>query len=72
MKGNEKEACEAIVFALLIRCIFTYYQAVEYYEASFTIRDRVYGSVFFLTTGFHGLHVIGGTIFLVVQLLRIY
>nr|YP_009114573.1 cytochrome c oxidase subunit III [Tegillarca granosa]AID49110.1 cytochrome c oxidase subunit III [Tegillarca granosa]UAJ48184.1 cytochrome c oxidase subunit III [Tegillarca granosa] len=72
VKGNEKEACEAMVFALLMSCIFTYYQAVEYYEASFTIRDSVYGSVFFLTTGFHGLHVIGGTIFLVVQLLRMY
>jgi len=41
-------------------------------EAPFTIADRVYGSTFFVATGFHGLHVIIGTIFLFVCLVRLY
>uniref|UniRef100_A0A336LBU4 Cytochrome c oxidase subunit 3 n=1 Tax=Culicoides sonorensis TaxID=179676 RepID=A0A336LBU4_CULSO len=42
----------------------------EYLEASFTISDSVYGSTFFLATGFHGLHVLIGTSFLAVCLIR--
>ena len=43
---------------------FTLLQGIEYWEAPFTIRDRVYGSSFFMATGFHGFHVIVGTVFL--------
>ena len=46
--------------------IFTGFQAYEYYEAPFTLADSVYGSTFFVATGFHGLHVIVGTLFLTV------
>ena len=45
---------------------------LEYAEAPFTIADSVYGSTFFLTTGFHGFHVLIGTIFLLVCLVRLY
>ncbi|KAG7172573.1 NADH-ubiquinone oxidoreductase chain 3-like 8 [Homarus americanus] len=47
-------------------------QAFEYVEASFTIADSVYGSTFFVATGFHGLHVIIGTSFLAVCFYRLY
>lgn len=45
-------------------------QLREYKETSFTIADRVYGSIFFVATGFHGLHVLIGTAFLRVALAR--
>jgi cytochrome c oxidase subunit 3 len=44
---------------------------MEYYEAPFTISDSIYGSTFFLATGFHGFHVFVGTVFLTVCLLRV-
>ena len=51
-----------VVFGL----IFTILQGFEYSVASFTIADSVYGSVFYIMTGAHGLHGIVGSIFLVV------
>jgi cytochrome c oxidase subunit 3 len=49
---------------------FTILQVGEYFEAPFRIADRAYGTTFFVATGFHGLHVIIGTTFLAVCLLR--
>lgn len=51
---------------------FTILQAIEYCEASYSIADSVYGAVFFVATGFHGAHVLIGTTFLVVCLVRAY
>jgi cytochrome c oxidase subunit 3 len=49
---------------------FSLLQGFEYLEARFTMADSVYGSTFFMATGFHGLHVIIGTSFLLVCLVR--
>lgn len=49
---------------------FTGLQAMEYFEARFRVADGIYGRVFFVATGFHGLHVIVGTTFLLVCFLR--
>jgi cytochrome c oxidase subunit 3 len=49
---------------------FTILQAYEYLEAPFSIADSVFGATFFLTTGFHGLHVIIGTIFILISTRR--
>jgi len=51
--------------------IFTVVQVWEYSNCSFTIADSVFGSAFFLATGFHGLHVLIGTFFLLVCLYRL-
>ena len=50
---------------------FTALQLIEYIEAPFTISDSIYGSRFFVATGFHGLHVIIGTLFLTSILYRL-
>jgi len=51
---------------------FTFLQGLEYLEAPFSIADSVYGATFFVATGFHGLHVIIGSLFLSVCLYRIF
>nr|BAD02185.1 cytochrome c oxidase subunits III [Saccopharynx lavenbergi] len=69
--GNErKQAIQSLALTILLGFYFTLLQALEYYEAPFTIADGVYGSTFFVATGFHGLHVIIGSVFLTVCLLR--
>ena len=59
-----------LAFTILLGAYFSSLQAMEYSMASFSISDRVYGSAFFVATGFHGLHVMIGTIFLLVCFLR--
>lgn len=49
---------------------FTALQGIEYIDTSFSIADRIYGSTFFIATGFHGLHVLIGSIFLLTCLKR--
>lgn len=51
---------------------FSLLQGYEYYEASFRMADSVYGSIFFMATGFHGFHVLIGSRFLLVCLVRHY
>nr|QHQ98488.1 cytochrome oxidase subunit 3 [Microdiplogynium sp. XFX] len=69
---NLKEAFLALMLTILLGLYFTMLQAWEYLQASFTISDSIYGTTFFVTTGFHGLHVIIGTSFLMVNLMRMY
>nr|YP_010837689.1 cytochrome c oxidase subunit III [Coleonyx mitratus]WGC93719.1 cytochrome c oxidase subunit III [Coleonyx mitratus] len=70
MTGKHKEANQALTLTILLGIYFTLLQAMEYYEAPFTIADCTYGSTFFVATGFHGLHVIIGSSFLIICLLR--
>nr|QHX99580.1 cytochrome c oxidase subunit III [Metrioptera bonneti] len=70
MEGNYSQATQSLFFTILLGIYFTILQAYEYIEAPFTISDAVYGSTFFMATGFHGLHVIIGTTFLLICLIR--
>nr|QWQ55656.1 cytochrome c oxidase subunit III [Zichya tenggerensis] len=70
MEGNYSQTTQSLFFTILLGIYFTMLQAYEYIEAPFTISDAVYGSTFFMATGFHGLHVIIGTTFLLTCLLR--
>jgi len=70
MENNHSQAIYSLILTVTLGIYFTLLQAIEYWEASFSISDSVYGSTFFLATGFHGLHVIIGTSFLIVCLVR--
>nr|YP_009142394.1 cytochrome c oxidase subunit III [Squilloides leptosquilla]AKH03054.1 cytochrome c oxidase subunit III [Squilloides leptosquilla] len=72
MEGNHTQALQSLGITILLGFYFTALQALEYFEAPFTIADSVYGSTFFVATGFHGLHVIIGTTFLAVCFYRLY
>jgi cytochrome c oxidase subunit 3 len=61
-----------LLFCIILGILSTLFQLYEYREAPFTMSDGIYGSVFYLLTGFHGLHVIIGTIFLFIGLVRHY
>lgn len=60
-----------LLFTCILGVYFSFLQGAEYYLSSFAIRDRVYGSVFFIATGFHGIHVLVGTIFLIICFVRL-
>ena len=60
-----------LVGAVVLGVLFTITQAYEYGHAAFGFSDNIYGANFFMATGFHGFHVIVGTIFLFVCLLRV-
>jgi len=71
IENNFTHITQAIILTVILGIYFTALQAVEYLEASFCIADSVYGATFFVGTGFHGLHVLIGTSFLIVISLRI-
>lgn len=68
---NHSRAKLGLIITIILGIYFTFLQAFEYFEASFSIADRSFGSTFFIATGFHGIHVIVGTTFLGVCLFRI-
>jgi cytochrome c oxidase subunit 3 len=70
--GERKGALYGSIATILLAIIFTVFQGVEYSVSSFTISDGAFGTCFFFSTGFHGFHVIIGTIFLGVALWRIF
>jgi cytochrome c oxidase subunit 3 len=51
---------------------FYYGSAMEYIDSPLTFNNGTCGSIFYMLTGFHGIHVLIGTIFLIVTLIRIY
>nr|AUO29127.1 cytochrome oxidase subunit 3 [Platorchestia japonica] len=72
MEKNHSQSIKGLILTLILGVYFTFLQALEYYEAPFSIADSVYGSVFFVATGFHGLHVIIGSTFLAACLFRLF
>jgi len=60
-----------LILTLYFALNFLLVQACEFYACPFTIADSVFGSSFFLLTGFHGLHVFFGFLFLIVSFIRL-
>nr|AJG02501.1 cytochrome c oxidase subunit III [Tychus niger] len=70
IENNFKETLYGLIITVLLGLYFSMLQLFEYIEAPFTISDSIYGSSFFMATGFHGIHVIIGTTFLLTCLIR--
>jgi cytochrome c oxidase subunit 3 len=71
IQGNRSGALYGLIFTIILAIVFTCLQGIEYSVSSFTIGDGSFGSCFYFGTGFHGLHVIIGTIFLSVAFWRL-
>jgi len=69
--GDRESAIQAMIVTIVLAILFTACQVFEYNGAGFTISDSVYGSAFYMATGFHGFHVFIGTCFLTVCLVRL-
>nr|AFQ62391.1 cytochrome c oxidase subunit III [Kateretes pedicularius] len=72
MENDYTQTLQSLTLTVILGFYFSILQGYEYMEASFSISDAVYGSSFYMATGFHGLHVIIGTTFLLVCLIRHY
>nr|ARH54707.1 cytochrome c oxidase subunit 3 [Romualdius bifoveolatus] len=72
MENNFNQSMQGLLMTVILGFNFSLLQMYEYIEAPFTITDSVYGSTFFMTTGLHGLHVIIGSTFLLICLMRLY
>jgi cytochrome c oxidase subunit 3 len=70
LKGHNRAAARALACTIALGLMFSVFQGWEYSHAGFGFREGVYASTFYMATGFHGFHVIVGTIFLAVCLLR--
>nr|AIW06162.1 cytochrome c oxidase subunit III [Araneae sp. MT-2014] len=64
-------AKNSLMVTWMLGLYFLMLQGFEYYMAAFGISDSVYGSAFFMATGFHGFHVIVGTLFLLIMWMRL-
>jgi len=70
LEGKQAESVKALAITVALGVVFTCFQAYEYYHATFPFKGGIYSSAFYMATGFHGLHVLVGSIFLTVCLFR--
>ncbi|TAM99023.1 MAG: cytochrome c oxidase subunit 3 [Rhizobiaceae bacterium] len=70
INNNRKGLIQGLILTVALGVLFTCCQAYEYAHAPFAFKNSIYGATFFMATGFHGFHVIIGTIFLFVCLMR--
>jgi cytochrome c oxidase subunit III len=72
IEGDRKGLKKALWLTVGLGVLFTACQIFEYSHAAFAFKGHIYGATFFMATGFHGFHVLIGTIFLAVCLMRAY
>lgn len=71
ISNKRTQSIIGLILTIVYAVLFTWMQANEYYSANFRLSDGIYGTVFYMTTGFHGFHVLIGTIFLITCLYRL-
>nr|YP_009531283.1 cytochrome c oxidase subunit III [Idiocerus laurifoliae]AXY64095.1 cytochrome c oxidase subunit III [Idiocerus laurifoliae] len=67
---NFSQAMKSMMITVMLGLYFSFLQMYEYIESPFSISDSIYGSTFFMSTGFHGIHVLVGTIFIITIMMR--
>ncbi|MGL5114303.1 MAG: cytochrome c oxidase subunit 3 [Beijerinckiaceae bacterium] len=72
LKGDREGLKRGLWLTIILGALFTCVQVYEYGHAAFSFSGHIYGATFFMATGFHGFHVLVGTIFLAVCLYRAY
>ena len=72
LEGDRESVKKGLWLTVILGALFTCVQAYEYNHAAFGFKGSIYGATFFMATGFHGAHVLIGTIFLIVCLARVY
>jgi cytochrome c oxidase subunit 3 len=70
LHNDRKGLVWGLAITVALGVLFSCVQAYEYAVAPFSFSNSIYGATFFMATGFHGFHVLIGTIFLLVCLLR--
>jgi len=70
LSGHRQQVTISLIATIAYGVLFSLIQFYEYNVAPFCINDSIYGTLFFVLTGFHGLHIVVGSIILVVCLIR--
>nr|YP_010963606.1 cytochrome c oxidase subunit III [Nondenticentrus paramelanicus]WKZ08089.1 cytochrome c oxidase subunit III [Nondenticentrus paramelanicus] len=68
---NYTQSMKSMTITIILGIYFSMLQLYEYLESPFCIADSVYGSSFFMSTGFHGIHVLVGSIFILISIIRL-
>lgn len=71
LSRSKRQAVISLMLTIVLSLVFMFLQGYEYCQASYSISDSVFGSCFYMATGFHGFHVFVGTICLFVALIRL-
>nr|DBA43538.1 TPA_asm: COX3 [Bombus balteatus] len=70
LNNKFKSSILTLMITIILGFYFNFMQVFEYYNSFFCINDSIYGSIFYLSTGFHGIHVLIGTLMLLFSLIR--
>nr|AKM70018.1 cytochrome oxidase subunit III [Phloeomyzus passerinii] len=70
LNNKKKKSIIYLNLTIILSIYFIILQMIEYKQATFTFSDSIFGSSFYMATGFHGLHVIIGMMFLIINLIR--
>uniref|UniRef100_A0AAU6QDV7 Cytochrome c oxidase subunit 3 n=1 Tax=Arrenurus rostratus TaxID=3136836 RepID=A0AAU6QDV7_9ACAR len=72
LEKNLSKATKSLAITVTLGAYFTMLQGMEYWQAPFSMWDSTCGCTFFMATGFHGLHVIIGSIFLSISFYQLF